>query len=617
MDRPKDSKDIVFFLQKYGKIMDFIVFCSPKGRITVVFKELDRQFGMVKQLDGEVILCELWFMRFIHLTIQVIGLCVFLLSAKAQQQSFDIMIPYNNKWEICDRSAATYYRTGKLVLDKYSFFSGEVKDFYKGGNLQMTGNYNATGLKHGAFTYYYPDGKVEREGAFENDEMKGIWSFYAADGTLIMKADCRSNFDFIPLYYKNKNGEELIKDGNGHFALDLRVYPNLIWESSPLRFGYMEGECIKGVREGQWKYYITETSIPLGGKYVARNLYYEDRYKAGKFVSGKRLVNNNAVERYDKVAVKMTLYPKKDKEIDRFATDFAFGNPIQKGTSLTEFLFKGIKPHRISSSLFFANNMRDYIECFHAAFNLHTSYKSYLANRKDFGEDSWTFFDQLIVLQPGDTLPADASANLDFWVRKDGRITNMEMKSVNLPDGMEKTLRYHFSVLTNLAPMPGVDSARVQLKFSMVNEIGLIDGVKVNVCCATLINGDGVAPDRSYAVRNSVVLSPVVASFPGGERAWQTYLQNTMRQYMKKAKVRLEEGSRAIYASFVVNEEGHVINVKCDYQSHYNAEMTDLLLKTLRQSPRWIPGSLDGKPVKCRFNVPFKYGITPAAAPVF
>lgn len=78
-------------------------------------------------------------------------------------------------------TSAVYVRTIELIQDDN--FAGTVTTL--DGNLKMKGVYVLNGqelIENGLFTFYFSNGKVESEGAYEMGLKSGSWKRYTRDG---------------------------------------------------------------------------------------------------------------------------------------------------------------------------------------------------------------------------------------------------------------------------------------------------------------------------------------------------------------------------------------------------------------------------------------------------
>lgn len=96
-----------------------------------------------------------------------------------------------------------------------------------------------------------------------------------------------------------------------------------------------------------------------------------------------------------------------------------------------------------------------------------------------------------------------------------------------------------------------------------------------------------------------------VASFPGGEKAFDKYLIDNL-QYPPKA---LEaNGSRTVYPTVFLDEQGTPVDVTFRYEPTVYG-FQDEARRILMKSPRWNPAKVDGKPVKSKFTIPISFQI--------
>jgi antitoxin component YwqK of YwqJK toxin-antitoxin module len=534
--------------------------------------------------------------------ILLIGLGAFANQAFAQKKEFVMNIPYNEKWEISEQTLASYYRQGRLVFDKVSYFAGVIRDKYKSGSLQMTGTYDETGLKQGPFKYYYEDGKLEREGNFEKDDMLGLWSFFNKEGDLILKINCKTNRDFTILFYKDKGGNTLIKDGNGKFIIDLEEYPDLMWNISQTPVKYMQGTMVGGIRDGEWNYYSTLNSTS-SVVYKGNRLTFTDLYKTGKFRYGNSFLPIDVNGRYRKPRPLLTVYPMKDAMISQFAGDFAFGGGQEAGRNLFQFFFDNLKPTITSTSLFYKNNNRDYIKCIEAALSLTTDYKITETPDVDFEEDSWVMLNELSLLQQNDIIPPSGKTDISFNVMNNGELRNINVKS-DLPANFVQALKYYLSILKKLSPAVKQDSALVNLTFSLDNQIGYKDSQKSLVTYGVIYTKAPEFGYQKYMVKDSLIITSVPPVFSAGPAKWNEYLEEEMK---KIAKIVPEDYLSNIILNFTVDENGNLIDIMGNPGNDYDTQLFELTKRILRRSPKWNPATLDGKRVKSKQIQLFQY----------
>ena len=93
---------------------------------------------------------------------------------------------YNaNKKEVQNPEQATFFREYKRIAEKL----WQVCEYQMTGKPSMEAYFTnmAYEAKNGPFRLYFPNGKVDAEGMFKNDNMDGKWFFYHPNGLLAAK----------------------------------------------------------------------------------------------------------------------------------------------------------------------------------------------------------------------------------------------------------------------------------------------------------------------------------------------------------------------------------------------------------------------------------------------
>lgn len=90
--------------------------------------------------------------------------------------------------------------------------------------------------------------------------------------------------------------------------------------------------------------------------------------------------------------------------------------------------------------------------------------------------------------------------------------------------------------------------------------------------------------------------------FPGGLSKFYQFLSDNLK-YPAAARAKNIKGN--VFASFVIEKDGSLSNIKIlrglGYGTNEEAE------RVLKASPKWKPGSLNGKPVRAQYNIPIKF----------
>lgn len=100
-------------------------------------------------------------------------------------------------------------------------------------------------------------------------------------------------------------------------------------------------------------------------------------------------------------------------------------------------------------------------------------------------------------------------------------------------------------------------------------------------------------------------------TFPGGMANFYKYLSSAVK-YPKEAQEKNIQGK--VFLSFIVEKDGtlHDIKVERKLDSDIDAEA----VRVLKESPKWIPGIMDNKFVRVKYNIPISFTLSePAPAP--
>lgn len=94
----------------------------------------------------------------------------------------------------------------------------------------------------------------------------------------------------------------------------------------------------------------------------------------------------------------------------------------------------------------------------------------------------------------------------------------------------------------------------------------------------------------------------ILPSFPGGDIALLEFLSKNIK-YPSICQEQSIHGR--VYASFVVEKDGSITNIKIMRSPH--PAMSGEATRMLKIMPRWVPGKLNGKPVRVKFSVPIMF----------
>ena len=99
-------------------------------------------------------------------------------------------------------------------------------------------------------------------------------------------------------------------------------------------------------------------------------------------------------------------------------------------------------------------------------------------------------------------------------------------------------------------------------------------------------------------------------TFPGGMEQFYKYLKSTV-VYPELAKTNKIEGK--VFLSFVVEKDGTLANIKVDRKLGGGTD--EEAVRVLSVSPRWIPGLINGQPVRVKYNIPISFKLPAEQAP--
>jgi hypothetical protein len=110
-----------------------------------------------------------------------------------------------------------------------------------------------------------------------------------------------------------------------------------------------------------------------------------------------------------------------------------------------------------------------------------------------------------------------------------------------------------------------------------------------------------VNPDTAMGIFEKV---DVEASFPGGVKAWRTFLERNLN-----ASAPVDNGAPSgqylIFVQFIVNKDGSVSNIKPLTRLGYGME--EEVVRIIGKSGSWIPAMQNGKPVKAYRKQPVTF----------
>ncbi len=182
---------------------------------------------------------------------------------------------YNKEGKITN--AYVYNDNGILlsegIIDEAGNRNGRWKDFYPDGKIQAEGQYNEN-RRSGAWKFYNISGKVEQTGSFNAGRPDGLWKWYYQNGQLLREEEYFQGRRDGAYSEYSLTGEVITQgqysDGekNGEWTYKSGDYTE-------------EGKYIIGLKDGVWKGYYFNGNLKFKGTFVQGNpdgehkLYYE------------------------------------------------------------------------------------------------------------------------------------------------------------------------------------------------------------------------------------------------------------------------------------------------------------------------------------------------------
>lgn len=109
---------------------------------------------------------------------------------------------------------------------------------------------------------------------------------------------------------------------------------------------------------------------------------------------------------------------------------------------------------------------------------------------------------------------------------------------------------------------------------------------------------------KTEQIDNPVQLAEEMPEFPGGDGAFNRYLQENIK-YPADEKKKKKQGN--VYISFVVEKDGSISEVKAVKEVPGAPGLTAEAIRVISQMPKWKPGKSNGRTVKVTITQPVKF----------
>lgn len=101
------------------------------------------------------------------------------------------------------------------------------------------------------------------------------------------------------------------------------------------------------------------------------------------------------------------------------------------------------------------------------------------------------------------------------------------------------------------------------------------------------------------------VMVEKMPEYPGGNEAMYKFINKKLK-YPRQARKNGIEGK--VFIQFVIDTDGSVIDAKILKDIGYGCG--EAALKVVNKMPKWKPGTVQNKPVKVAFTLPFTFKLT-------
>ena len=191
---------------------------------------------------------------------------------------------FDANWKKISQEKAVFYR--KKFKNNQKIWT--AFDYYKNGQIQMSGTYASKKLKskEGNFVYYYKNGQRASEGNYSKNKRTGNWKFWHDNGLISSEGEFVDGFKSGEWKYWFDNG---VPSTNGKY------------DSKGLETGYWkkfhkngnidaEGNYVKGKYNDVWKFYFNSGKISAIETYQDSVLTDIKFWNEGGSVEDKNLI---------------------------------------------------------------------------------------------------------------------------------------------------------------------------------------------------------------------------------------------------------------------------------------------------------------------------------------
>ena len=176
-----------------------------------------------------------------------------------------------------------YYR----IISKSSSDNFKVSDFYKSGQIAMTGNYadEYLNVRNGEYIYFYENGNKKEVINYDKNVQLGVYNSWYENGN---KKEVGINkfidektkeMQFLTFDFWDNNNNHLVENGNGYYNNDNSE-------------NFSKGKIVNGLKDSIW----------IGADKILKYKYSE-KYENGNFKGGQSIDVYGVSHKYDLVRV--------------------------------------------------------------------------------------------------------------------------------------------------------------------------------------------------------------------------------------------------------------------------------------------------------------------------
>jgi hypothetical protein len=141
----------------------------------------------------------------------------------------------------------------------------------------------------------------------------------------------------------------------------------------------------------------------------------------------------------------------------------------------------------------------------------------------------------------------------------------------------------------------GENAAELNFIFSKKDLVEGDNEIKISVSDKDEQNGLAITDLKLYLrapLNSDNIIVQKQAEFPGGQKAWQSFLQENMDTDVP-VRNGAPIGKYIVLVSFIIDKEGNLSELKAENDPGFGTK--EEALKIMKQSPRWIPATQNGK----------------------